>query len=184
MKKIGIMLVAILSISLISCKQNAANKVKDQNLDKAKEANSRAKAGFPEMTFVSKEYDFGTINEGDEIDATFEFTNTGKSDLIITRAKASCGCTVPSWPRDKAIKPGEKSEIKAHFRSKGKRNNQKKSITLTTNTASGREVIYLKGFVTPDPNAPKRKPKYVGKKRPQIGKKILQKQLKPNSQVK
>lgn len=155
-------------MSVISCKDNAAKKVDDSNLDKAKEANARAKAGLPEMTFVSKEYDFGTINEGDEIDAVFEFTNTGKSDLIITRAKASCGCTVPEWPRDKAIKPGEKSEIKAHFRSKGKRNKQNKSITLTTNTASGKEVVYLKGYVTPDPNSPVKKHLKSGSPRPQI----------------
>jgi hypothetical protein len=177
MKKISIILMAFIGITIMSCKENAASKVNDENLEKAKEANARAKAGLPEMTFVSKEYDFGTINEGDEIDATFEFTNTGKSDLIITRAKASCGCTVPEWPRDKAIKPGEKSVIKAHFRSKGKRNNQRKSITLTTNTASGREVIYVKGFVTPDPNAPKKTPKNLS------GKKLKPK-INPNIKVK
>lgn len=155
MNKLTIVALAMLSFTFFSCKQNAADKVNDANLSKAKETSIKAKAGLAEMTFVSKEFDFGTIDEGDEIDATFEFENTGKSDLIITAAKASCGCTVPEWPKNKAIKPGEKSQIKAHFKSRGKRNKQNKSITLTTNTLSGKEVIYVKGFVTPDPTKTK-----------------------------
>ena len=101
------------------------------------------------MTFSSKEFNFGTIDQGEKVNAVFAFTNTGESDLIITKAKASCGCTVPSWPKNRAIKPGEKGEIKAIFDSKTKRNKQNKSITLTTNTLSGKEVVYIKGFVTP-----------------------------------
>ena len=144
-------------------------------MSKAKETNDKAKAGLAEMTFVSKDFDFGTIDEGDVVDAVFEFENTGKSDLIITAAKASCGCTVPEWPKNKAIKPGEKSQIKAQFKSKGKRNKQNKSVTLTTNTATGKEVIYVKGFVTPDPNAPKPKPVNNLTKKP-----VMQKALEVN----
>jgi hypothetical protein len=162
MKKV-IFLALMISVTFMSCKDNAANKVNEDNLSKSKERDSKAKEGLAEMTFVSKEFNFGTIDEGDVIDAVFEFENTGKSDLIITKAKASCGCTVPEWPRNKAIKPGEKGQIKAQFRSKGKRNKQNKSVTLTVNTLSGKEVIYVKGFVTPDPNAPKRIPKAVNK---------------------
>lgn len=157
MKKTSVILLAIISLTFLSCKENAADKVNDANLNQAKETNDKAKAGLAIMTFVSKEFDFGTIDEGDEIDAIFEFENTGKSDLIITNAKASCGCTVPEWPRDKAIKPGEKGEIKAHFKSRGKRNKQNKSVTLTTNTVSGKEIIYVKGFVTPDSSPAKLK---------------------------
>ncbi len=175
MKKLTLIVLAIISISFISCKDNAANKVNDSNLTKSKERDSKAKAGLAEMTFESKEFDFGTIDEGDVIDAIFVFENTGKSDLIITKAKASCGCTVPEWPRNKAIKPGEKGEIKAQFRSKGKRNKQNKSVTLTVNTLSGKEVVYVKGFVTPDPNAPKRTPKAIS---PNAKKPSIQKDMK------
>jgi hypothetical protein len=152
MKKIGIIIVLILSISLFSCKDNAASKVKDENVAKANERDSKEVKGLPVMTFVSKEFNFGTINQGDKVDAVFKFKNTGESDLIITKAKASCGCTVPEWPKNKAIKPGETSEIKAVFDSKSKKNNQNKSITLTVNTLSGKEVVYVKGFVTPNEN--------------------------------
>ncbi len=152
MKKLTIILFVILSISIFSCKQNASNKVNDKNLTKAQERDSKKAKGLAEITFVSKDFDFGTIKQGEKADALFEFTNTGESDLIITKAKSSCGCTVPEWPKDKLIKPGEKGEIKAVFDSKSRRNKQNKSITLTTNTLKGIEVIYVKGFVTPDPN--------------------------------
>lgn len=175
MKKISLLIIVIISITFMSCKDSAANKVNEENLSKSKERDSKAKAGLAEMTFESKEFDFGTIDEGDVIDAVFVFENTGESDLIITKAKASCGCTVPEWPKDKAIKPGEKGEIKAQFKSKGKRNKQNKSVTLTVNTLSGKEVIYVKGFVTPDPNAPKRTPKAI---LPNANKPTIQKDIK------
>ena len=53
-----------------------------------------------EMTFESTEYDFGSVNEGEVVDYTFKFTNTGKTPLLISKATASCGCTVPLWPKD------------------------------------------------------------------------------------
>lgn len=157
MKKISIYLVVLFSFSLISCSDNAANRVKDENLSVAKERDSKKIAGLPKMTFKSKDFDFGTIDEGDKVDAIFEYKNTGESDLIITNAKTSCGCTVADYPKNVPIKPGEKGEIKAIYDSKGKRNNQNRSITLFTNTMDGKEVISVKGFVTPDPNASNQK---------------------------
>ena len=75
-------------------------------------------------------------------------TNSGKTDLVITNAQASCGCTVPVWPKN-PIKPGATGEVKVKFNTSGKPNRQQKTITLTTNTESGREVLTLKGSVTP-----------------------------------
>lgn len=144
-------IIIFLSIAWLfyGCEQNAANKVSDEAAKKAKERAELAKIGFPEMTFVSNEFDFGTINEGDKVDALFEFTNTGKSDLIITAAKASCGCTVPEYEKDKPIKPGNKGVIKAVFNSNGKPNKQSKTITIECNTKNQQEVVTIKGFVNP-----------------------------------
>ena len=66
----------------------------------------------------------------------------------ITDAQASCGCTVPVWPKG-AIKPGESSKVLAKFNTAGKPNKQSKTITLLTNTAVGREVLRIKGSVIP-----------------------------------
>ncbi len=157
MKRVfNVLFVLLLLGSVFSCKDNAVNRVKEENIEKAKIRDSKAE-GLPEMTFESREFEFGTITQGEKVNAVFKFKNTGKSDLIITRAKASCGCTVPDWPKDKAIKPGETGEITAVFDSKTKRNKQNKSITLSTNTLKGREVIYIKGFVTPNPELDKKR---------------------------
>ena len=59
-------------------------------------------------------HDFGRLNEGDIVNTTFKFTNTGQYVLLIYHAQATCGCTVPQWPRD-PIKPGQSSEIKVQF---------------------------------------------------------------------
>jgi hypothetical protein len=65
----------------------------------------------PVMKFAETSYDFGSIQEGEVVTHTFAFTNTGKTPLVIERAFASCGCTVPDWPR-KPVAPGASGEIK------------------------------------------------------------------------
>ncbi|MCF6365942.1 MAG: DUF1573 domain-containing protein [Bacteroidales bacterium] len=80
----------------------------------------------------NKTYDFGKIKQGETVEHIFTFKNTGKNDLIIRKTKASCGCTAVQLG-DKVVKPGEESSIKAIFNSRGKRGNQHKSITVTTN---------------------------------------------------
>lgn len=152
MKSIIRILLVVLTISVVSCKQNASDKVGDQDAVMARDKVKNSKLGFPEMTFKSDEYDFGTIDEGDVVDAEFEFTNTGKTDLVIMAANASCGCTVPSYPKDKIIKPGESEVIKARFKSLGKPNKQNKSVTLMTNTKEQTHKVFIKGFVNPKPN--------------------------------
>ncbi|WP_299527270.1 DUF1573 domain-containing protein [uncultured Lutibacter sp.] len=148
MKKITIIYIAILSLVVVSCKENAASKIKDTNLETAKERDALNNLGFAIIEFDNTEFDFGTINEDDIIDGAFKITNKGKVDLLILSAKPSCGCTVPEWPKE-AIKPGESADIKFSFNSRGKPGMQNKSITLKTNTEKATEVIRIKGMVTP-----------------------------------
>ncbi len=98
-------------------------------------------------------YDFGTIKQGDKIEYSFNFKNTGKTDLIIRKTKASCGCTAIS-PQDKVIKPGQESNIKVIFDSNGKSGTQTKTITVITNIPgklNGQDlsvkILTLKGVV-------------------------------------
>jgi hypothetical protein len=106
-----------------------------------------AKLDFPE-----KEFEFGIVDEGDKVNHTFVFKNTGKVPLTITNARGSCGCTVPDWPKE-PIAVGDSGEIKVVFNTKGKRNKQTKTVTLTSNTYPVNTVLTLKGEVTPDPKA-------------------------------
>ena len=150
MKKTAIAIAFVLSTGmLVSCGQNsAASKVKKENIERAEKRDISIRKGTAAISFDKEEYDFGTVNEGDVVKTTFVVTNSGKSDLVITNAQASCGCTVPVWPKG-AIAPGETGDIQVSFNTNGKPNKQSKSITLTTNTEKGREVIKITGMVTP-----------------------------------
>ena len=144
---------AILVIfSLISCKENVADKINKENLEVAKQRDYKLNEGAAAISFSKTEHDFGVINEGDIVETTFGFKNTGKSELIITNAVGSCGCTVPEWPKE-PIAAGESGQIKVKFNSQGKPNKQSKTITLTTNTSNGKETVLVKAEVTPKQKA-------------------------------
>lgn len=147
--KITIFLFTIFfSITLLSCKNDPASKIDRNNLELAKKRDYEIKYESPVMKFENIEHDFGTINEGDIVETVFKFTNKGKKELIIAKAKASCGCTIPEWPKE-PILSGETGIIKVIFNSKGKPNKQQKQITLITNTLNGKELLLIKAFVTP-----------------------------------
>ncbi len=156
MKRVIIALAFIISAgTLVSCKEgNAASKVKKENIVKAEKRDNDISKGAPIVSFNRVEYDFGTVKEGDIVETSFIVTNTGKSDLVITKAQSTCGCTVPVWPKG-PIAPGESGEVKVKFNTNGKPNRQSKSVTLYTNTAAGREVVKITGMVTPKAKKPK-----------------------------
>jgi hypothetical protein len=106
------------------------------------------KATAPVMTFAKESHDFGQVNEGDKVVFDFFFTNTGKSALIISNATATCGCTVPEYPKQ-PLAPGKTGIIHVVFNSTGKSGMQNKIITLTTNTFKGNEELHLVGNVKP-----------------------------------
>lgn len=109
----------------------------------------------PDIEFIGSDtYDFGTIKKGEKIEHTFRFKNTGKSDLIIRKVRASCGCTATTTGK-KVLKPGEEGSVKTIFDSTHKRGNQRSSITVITNIPgktghreNARVLLTLKGTVT------------------------------------
>ncbi|MDP2068981.1 MAG: DUF1573 domain-containing protein [Lutibacter sp.] len=148
MRKNSIVIVALLSLAFVSCKDNASAKIDAANLETAKERDAKISMGTAIIEFDTKDYDFGTVNEGEVVEGIFKISNKGKTDLIITNASASCGCTVPEWPKD-PIKPGDSGELKFSFDSKGRTGKQSKTITLQTNTADVTETLRIGGTVTP-----------------------------------
>ncbi len=98
------------------------------------------------IQFEKTEHDFGKIKQGDEAEYKFKFTNTGKEPLIIENAQGSCGCTVPSYPKE-PVAPGASGEILVKFNSAGKSNAQQKTVTLTANTEPIQTVLTIKAFV-------------------------------------
>lgn len=147
MKKL-ILLVAIISV-LFACSGN--NDSQELTTDLINNPNSASssevdKDELPFFEFVEEVVDFGTITQGEVVSTNFKFKNVGKSDLIISSAQGSCGCTVPEWPKE-PIKPGEEGKIAVTFNSTGKQGKQNKTITLVANTIPNTKVIALKGDV-------------------------------------
>ncbi|EJF10509.1 MULTISPECIES: DUF1573 domain-containing protein [Pontibacter] len=98
------------------------------------------------MTFEESEYDFGTIKQGEVVEHTFTFTNTGKTPLVIESASASCGCTAPDWTKD-PVAPGQKGEVKVRFDSNNKAGQQAPTVTIRANTEPNIVRIAMKGNV-------------------------------------
>ena len=99
-------------------------------------------ADLTTISFEHTAHDFGRVESGPTYTATFKYKNTGKANLYISAAEASCGCTVPTWSKD-AIKPGESGEISVNFDSKGRQGEQLKTVTVTTNTEPNKNVLTL-----------------------------------------
>ena len=146
MKKGLLLLAVVAAMAFTSCKDNAAEKVKAENVEDAAERDAQAVV-YPEITFEETEHDFGTIDQGTAVEHTFKFTNTGKAPLVITNATSSCGCTVPTWTRE-PIAPGETGEMLVKFNGSGQ-NQVSKTVTITANTEAGTEQLKIKAFVTP-----------------------------------
>ncbi len=84
------------------------------------------------ISFQETKHDFGTITEGEVVTHAYKFTNSGTHPLIITDAVASCGCTVPSYPKE-PVPPGGTGEIVVSFNSKGRPGHQQKNVMIYSN---------------------------------------------------
>ncbi|WP_242926361.1 DUF1573 domain-containing protein [Pontibacter vulgaris] len=105
-----------------------------------------ASENAPAFTFKETEYDFGTIKQGEIVEHVFEFTNSGKSPLIIESASASCGCTAPEWTSE-PVAPGASGKIKVVFNSTGKGGQQAPTVTIRANTEPNLTKVSMKGNV-------------------------------------
>lgn len=110
----------------------------------------------PQIQFDKPVHEFGEITEGDIIKHEFAFKNTGKAELVIKSAKASCGCTNPSYPFI-GIAPGETGFIGVTYNSVSKEGTQKPEVTIKTNVDDTSIVLYLSGVVLPKEEAEEKK---------------------------
>lgn len=102
----------------------------------------------PVMTFDTTKHDFGDIHQGDKVQHTFTFENTGNEPLIITNVQVTCGCTASDWPRD-PIAPGQESSITISFNSAGKIGMQNKVITIVSNATNPNNRLTITTNVLP-----------------------------------
>jgi len=153
--KKNVVAVVVLFLLTIACKKEETKNPVEYNVPHISNTNFEIKptplpanGKYAEMTFENQKHDFGTITQGDKVTYDFKFTNTGGSDLVITNAKGSCGCTVPEYPKD-PIAPGEEGVIKVSFDSKGKIGDTSKSVTLLCNVKEGAKILYIKSNILP-----------------------------------
>ena len=123
-------------------KGGIAKKNSDADLKKV----SARKGGVAQMVFQQETYNFGTVEQGENVTVSFGLTNTGTGDLLISNVKASCGCTEPSFPF-LPIEPKSKSTIDVTFKTAGREGMQRKALTITSNSYPKIRKIYLEGRV-------------------------------------
>lgn len=156
---------AILSVGLlllcasVTMAQGRKHK-REKESDKQQTVSTTAPAAAPaakaatltadNMAFKEMSHDFGTVPEGP--DATYEFTfqNTGKEPIIIEKAQPSCGCTVPSFPKE-PIAPGAAGTINVAYHTKGRPNQFTKTISVVSN--AGTKVLTIRGNVEKAPTS-------------------------------
>lgn len=97
------------------------------------------------IKFASTVHDYGTIEQGSDGSCNFVFTNTGQTPLVLSNVRASCGCTVPTWPRE-PILPGKEGSIKVVYNTNliGSFN---KSISVNSNAKNKEVILNIKGSV-------------------------------------
>lgn len=105
------------------------------------------------MVFVTEVIDYGTIAHNADGKREFVFTNNGNKPLIITNTQGSCGCTVPTTPKE-PIAPGAKGIIGVKYAT-DRIGAFTKTVTVTSNAAGQpTKVLTIKGTVLGD-DAPK-----------------------------
>ncbi len=130
----------ILTLSFSSCtnSENANNNNLSSN-----DVNIGNKNELPIIDFEEEEHDFGKIVQGEKVSYDFKFTNVGKSNLVISNAAASCGCTVADFPKE-PIPPGKSGKITVEFNSEGKSGYTEKTITVVTNCEPNTIILKIK----------------------------------------
>lgn len=96
------------------------------------------------ISWETATHDFGEVAQGDKVEHTFRFKNTGNEPLIITNVQVTCGCTTPKgWARD-PIGPGQSGELTIAFNTAGKFGKQNKVVTIVSNAinSEGRQVSF------------------------------------------
>jgi hypothetical protein len=140
-KIITLAMLVVLGVAT-STAQETTKKVKATTKTKV----STAKVNGAGMVFVTETIDYGTVAHNSDGKREFVFTNNGNKPLIITNAQGSCGCTVPTYPKE-PIAPGAKGVIGVKYDTSRGGQAFTKTVTLTTNAATPNKTLTIKGNV-------------------------------------
>lgn len=139
-------LAALLVMAGITSCQGEQKQLPSNLINNPKSATTEQSSEFPEITFAKLEHDFGRLIQGEIVSYVFKFTNTGKSDLVISKVSASCGCTASKYTKD-VIKPGGEGKLEVTFDSNGQKGIQNKTVSVLTNGKPQNTTLRLKAQV-------------------------------------
>lgn len=101
------------------------------------------------ISFSEKTHDFGKVKEEDgKVTYVFDFINSGKGPLVVSRVQASCGCTTPVWTKE-PIEPGKKGAITVTYNPTGRPGVFTKNITVYSNATDEQFTLTIHGDVVP-----------------------------------
>jgi hypothetical protein len=147
MKKVVYTLGLVLISATLTIAQNSPDtKTSTKSAEKPGVAQPVANTSLAEITFEKDVHDFGTLEYEGNGTYEFKFKNTGSEPLIISDAKGSCGCTVPTYPKNVPIKPGESQVIKVTYDTK-RPGAFTKTVSINSNAKTPQKVITIKGTV-------------------------------------
>ena len=146
MKRMFLFASAIALFSFTSVAQKAATVEPNPAAKQQPAASKPVNPNAPKIKFVDESYDFGTVVEGPQVTHDFKFKNEGKEPLILSNVHASCGCTVPTWPKE-PILPGKESVISATYNTSGRPGAFTKTITVESNSGEASKVVTIRGEV-------------------------------------
>lgn len=147
----NICLLIIITMAIAGC-SNSSTQGSDKIItpDAIKNPNtangSTDSSNLPRFEFDEEIHDFGRVIQGEKVSYSFKFKNSGKSDLVISDAKGSCGCTIADYPK-KPIPPGGESTIDVTFNTETKKGYQNKTITIIANTQPNTRVLTVKAQI-------------------------------------
>jgi hypothetical protein len=150
MKKIAML--AVLTVFGLSAAQAQTAKTTKKTTTKTEakvtKVDNTPKVDGAGMLFENETIDYGTIQHGADGKREFVFVNNGNKPLIISSAVGSCGCTVPSSPKE-PIPPGGRGVIGVKYDTN--RNGPfQKTVTVTSNANEPSKTLTIKGNVLPE----------------------------------
>lgn len=138
--------VGIGELSIDDINRDDFEEKKKQNPTFAHDNNDYFFKNNTEIKFLQDLYDYDTITEGQDINRTIKFINTGKNPFFITEVKVSCGCTIPSYENE-PVKPGDTGNVEVLFQSKGKSGFSMNKLSLFGNIEKNEKATYFKVFI-------------------------------------
>jgi hypothetical protein len=149
MKSIQFHLWVIVSLFVISsCKNEEKKSVSSQTEIKTADTIDPIAdtLNYTTIQWLDSIQKFGKVTDGEKVQISFHFKNTGNKPLIISNVTAGCGCTIPEKP-EAPIAPGQEGRIKAEFNSEGRVGQVTKNLTVTCNTAIQNYTLLFEGEV-------------------------------------